>query len=194
VGLGKPLKSILHSRDIPIYLGTDTPLNVRMTAEVADGWLAMHFIPGHMPRYRPLLEEGFAKRTDGMTFEKFEIRGAIANVVIDNDVKAAFQPLKAHAALFVGGMGAKEKNFHKETMINRGYAEAAERIQELYLAGRKAEAEAAVPDEYVDEESLVGPPERIRERWKPWRDSGLTGVTFRKMSDEAIELIAKVAL
>ncbi|ACG78952.1 5,10-methylenetetrahydromethanopterin reductase [Phenylobacterium zucineum HLK1] len=193
IGLGKPLKGILHSGDIPVYLGTDTPLNVRMTAEVADGWLAMHFVPGDLKRYRPLLEEGFARRTDGMTLDRFEIRGAIANVVIADDVKAALQPLKAHVALFVGGMGAKEKNFHKETMVNRGYGEAAERIQELFLAGRKEEAAAAVPDDYLDEESLVGPPERIRERWAAWRDSGLTGITFRKMTDEAIELIAKIA-
>lgn len=193
IGLGKPLKSILHTNpDLPIYLGTDTPLNVRMTAELADGWLCMHFVPGDMKRFRPLLEEGFARRTDGMNFDRFEVRGSIANVVITDNVQEAFEALKPHVALFVGGMGSKGKNFHKDTMVNRGYGEAADRIQELYLAGHKREAEDAVPDEYLDQESLIGPPERIRERWSAWRDSGLTGVTFRKMSDEAIELMASV--
>jgi F420-dependent oxidoreductase-like protein len=188
-GLGKPLKSILHGNpDIPVMLGTATPGNIRMTAEIADGWLSMHLVPGSLKHYLPILQEGFAKRIDGKTLKDFEIRASVG-VKITNDVKEAIKLAKPHVALYVGGMGAKDKNFHKDTMIRRGYPEAAERIQELFLAGRKEEAAAAVPDEYVDEEGLMGPPERIKERWSRWRDSGLTMVSLSNPSDEAVELI-----
>jgi F420-dependent oxidoreductase-like protein len=191
-GLGKPLKTILHPQGIPVLLGTDTPLNVRMTAEVADGWLAMHVTPSTMAQARSMVGEGIAKRTDGMTMEKFEIHGTVG-VKVNDDVKAALQEPEAQIALYAGGMGAKTKNFHKEAMIKRGYAEAAERIQELFLAGRKDEATAAVPDDYVDEEWLVGPPARIQERFKPWRDSGLSTLKIRTASPEVLEIIAAVA-
>ncbi|MEK7877823.1 MAG: LLM class flavin-dependent oxidoreductase, partial [Pseudomonadota bacterium] len=105
-----------------------------------------------------------AKRSDGRTLKDFDIH-AWTSVVISNDVKAAIGAGKPRVALYVGGMGAKDKNYHKDSMIRRGYPEAAERIQELFLAGRKDEAAAAVPDEFVDEQSLIGPPERILERW-----------------------------
>ncbi|MGE5566102.1 MAG: LLM class F420-dependent oxidoreductase [Parcubacteria group bacterium] len=192
VGLGKPLKSILHSPDIPVYLGSGTDLNVRMTGEIADGWLGFHVVPSTVKRYRALLEEGIAKRKDGKRIEDFEIHGAVG-VKINDDVKAALQEPKPHIALYAGGMGAKEKNFHKEAMVQRGYGEAAERIQELFLAGRKEEAAAAVPDEYVDEEWLVGPKARIKERFKAWRDSGITALTVRRSNAEALEVVAEAA-
>ncbi|ACG78954.1 5,10-methylenetetrahydromethanopterin reductase [Phenylobacterium zucineum HLK1] len=192
IGLGKPLKGILHSGDIPVYLGTDTPLNVRMTGEVADGWLGFHLVPSMVKPYRALLEEGLARRSDGRRIEDFDIQGAVG-VKVNPDVKAALQEPKPHIALYAGGMGAKDKNFHKEAMVKRGYGEAAERIQELFLAGRKEEAAAAVPDDYVDEEWLVGPPERIRERFKLWRDSGITTLTIRRSPAEVLELIADAA-
>jgi hypothetical protein len=104
------------------------------------------------------------------------------------------QEPKAHIALYAGGMGAKAMNFHKEAMVKRGYGEAADRIQELFLAGRRAEAAAAVPDEYVDEEWLIGPPERIRARFKPWRDSGVTTVTLRMNTPEILKMMADIAI
>jgi F420-dependent oxidoreductase-like protein len=191
-GLGKPLKSILHAMDIPIVLGTDTPINVRMTAEVADGWLTQHFVPGDMAHWQPILEEGIAKRTDGKKLKDLEIRGN-AFVRINNDVQSALNAFKPGIALYTGGMGAKGKNFHKDAMIRHGYKDAAERIQELFLAGRKYEAAAAVPDDYVDNEALVGPPERIKERWKRWLDSGVTSMAILSPDDEAMELMAKIA-
>ncbi|MBV1688934.1 LLM class F420-dependent oxidoreductase [Novosphingobium sp. G106] len=193
-GLGKPLKSILHGNpNIPVYLGTQTPLNIRMTAEVADGWLPMGFVPSDMPRYRPLLEEGLARRKDGKAMADFDIHGSVG-VRITDDVAAALKELKPGVALYVGGMGAQEKNFHREAMIERGYPEAAMRIQELFLSGRKEEAADAVPDEYVDMSALVGPPDRIRERWKAWADSGLTALTLNRANEDVVELIAKIAL
>ena len=193
-GLGKPLKSILHGNPaIPILLGTSTPGNVRMTAEVADGWLSMTWSPDGMKQYRTILEEGLARRKDGLTLSKFEIQGSMS-VTVTNDVRKALDAIKPGIALYVGGMGAKDKNFHKDNMAAAGYADAADRIQELFLAGRKDEAAAAVPDEFVDGKQLVGPPERIREKWQGWADSGATGLVLNRPTLETVELMAKLAL
>jgi len=194
LGLGKPLKSILHGNpDIPVYLGTSSELNVAMTAEVADGWLLMHFAPGDLAQHRPVLERGMARRRDGMTMEKF-VTHAVLQVSIDDDVGAAIRAAKPGIALYVGGMGAKEMNFHKDAMVRRGYAEAADRIQELWLAGRKEEAADAVPDEYVDSQQLVGPPARIMQRWPAWRDSGLTSLHITRATPQVVELFGRHAL
>jgi hypothetical protein len=119
------------------------------------------------------------------------------HVEIDGDVKAALARLKPEVALYVGGMGHRDKNFHKDIMVRRGYKAEAERIQELFLAHRKAEAAAAVPDDWVDAKSLVGPPERIKQRYKAWADSGLTGLSIRyrgpKPNPQVIEVMAEAA-
>ncbi len=114
-------------------------------------------------------------------------------MVLTDDVRAGLQTLKPRVALYVGGMGHRDKNFHTQAMTANGYGEAAERIQELYLAGRKAEAVAAVPDDFIDEGALVGPRDRIRERFRAWADSGATGLTVATQQDEAIELMADLA-
>jgi F420-dependent oxidoreductase-like protein len=192
IGLGKPLKNIMHpDPNMPIWLGTDTPLNVRMTGEIADGWQGFHLTPQVAPEYLALLAEGMAKRTDGMTMDKFEIKATVG-VRVTEDVKAALQLPKPHIALYAGGMGAKDMNFHKDAMVKRGYGEAAERIQELFLAGRREEAALAVPDEYVDEEWLVGSPERIKERFKPWRDSGITLLNMRIANPDVMAMMARM--
>jgi hypothetical protein len=108
-------------------------------------------------------------------------------------VKAALDRLKPEVALYVGGMGHKDKNFHKDQMIRRGFADAADRIQELYLAHRKEEAIAAVPDDWVDMKSLVGPADRIRQRFRAWEESGATSLTVRSRQPEAIEIMAQAA-
>lgn len=192
-GLGKPLKSILHMRpSIPIFLATSGDAMVRLTAEIADGWLPLGLVPGSLPDYMPLLEEGFRRAGGGKSIKDLEIQGSV-HVIVDNDVKAALQKLKPEVALYVGGMGARSKNFHKDVMIRRGFADAADRIQELYLAGAKAEAAAAVPDDWVDLKSLVGPPERIALRYKAWAESGITGLNVRSKQPAAIEAMAKAA-
>jgi F420-dependent oxidoreductase-like protein len=188
-GLGKPLKSILRGNpDIPVYIGASTNPNIRLSAEIADGWLAMHLAPNSVKDYLPIIEQGIAKRTDGKTRKDFVLRGTLG-VYLNSDVQQALAAMKPAVALYTGGMGAKDKNFHKDSMIKRGFADAAERIQELYLAGRKEEAAAAVPDEYIDDENLIGPPERIRERWKPWLDSGLSMITFLQPNAETLEIL-----
>jgi F420-dependent oxidoreductase-like protein len=190
-GLGKPLKSVLHTDpNTPIYLGTGTPANVKLTAELADGWLPMGYNPETRAVYRAWLEEGLARA--GRKWGDLAIQAGV-QVNVTNDVKAALDAQKPFTALYVGGMGAKTKNFHKEMMKRRGYPEAAERIQELFLAGRREEAIAAVPDEYVDQAALIGPPGRIRERFQAWRDLGVDGLTLHAEQDEALELIAKLA-
>jgi F420-dependent oxidoreductase-like protein len=190
-GVGKPLKSILHMNpDIPIYLATSNESTVKLTAEIADGWLPMGFVPGCMAEYGPWLEAGFRKA--GKTSKSFEIQASV-HVEVANDVKTALAKLKPEVALYVGGMGHADKNFHKDQMIRRGFADAANRIQELYLAHRKDEAIAAVPDEWVDMKSLVGPPARIRERFRAWEESGATSLTVRSRQPEAIEVMAQAA-
>jgi F420-dependent oxidoreductase-like protein len=193
LGIGKPLKSILHMNpDIPIYLATGNESTVKLTAEIADGWLPMGFMPGAMDEYRPWLEEGFRRAGNGKTMKDFAITASV-HVEVENDVKAALARLKPEVALYVGGMGHKDKNFHNDIMVRRGFGDAAKRIQELYLAHRKDEAIAAVPDEWVDMKSLVGPAPRIRERYRAWEDCGADTISVRSRQPEAIEVMAQAA-
>ena len=192
VGLGKPLKSILHMNNIPIYLATGNESTVKLTAEIADGWLPMGFVPGAMAEYRPWLEEGFKRAGNGKSFKDFNIATNV-HVEVGNDVKASLAKLKPEVALYVGGMGHKTKNFHNDQLVRRGFGDAAKRIQELYLGGAKDEAIAAVPDEWVDLKSLVGPPERIKQRFRAWEDSGTDTINVRSRQLEAIEIMAQAA-
>ena len=193
MGIGKPLKSILHMNpDLPIYLATGTETMVKLTAEIADGWLPMGFMPGAMEEYRPWLEEGFRRAGDGKSLKNFSVVASV-HVQVDDDVKGALAKLKPEVALYVGGMGHKTKNFHNDIMVRRGFGDAARRIQELYLANRKDEAIAAVPDEWVDMKSLVGPPARIRERYRAWEDCGADTISVRSRQPEAIEVMAQAA-
>jgi F420-dependent oxidoreductase-like protein len=193
MGVGKPLKSILHMNPhIPIYLATGNESTVKLTAEIADGWVPMGFFPGSMDVYRPWLEEGFRRAGNGKSLKDLEIQASV-HVEVNDDVKGALAKLKPEVALYVGGMGHRDKNFHKDIMVRYGFGDAASRIQELYLAHRKEEATAAVPDEWVDLKSLVGPPARIKERFRAWEGSGASGVTVRSRQPEAIEVMAKAA-
>jgi F420-dependent oxidoreductase-like protein len=190
MGIGKPLKSILHMNpDIPIFLGTGMESTVRLTAEIADGWLPLGYVPESAHHYQDWISQGLEKA--GKEASAFE-RQAMTQVQVTGDVRGALDRLKPGIALYVGGMGHKSKNFHKEMMIRRGYGEAADRIQELFLAKRKDEAIAAVPDEFVDEGALIGPRERIAERFKAWETAGITGLTITGNA-EAIATMAEIA-
>jgi F420-dependent oxidoreductase-like protein len=189
-GLGKPLKSILHGRQLPVYLATMGPINIRNTAELADGWLPIWFSPKRMDLFRPSLEEGFRRAGNGKSYKDFDI--AAGCTVAIGDVKSLLAMQKPNLALYMGGMGAKEKNFHNEMAIKYGYADAAAKIQELYLSGRKQEATEAVPDELVDEMSLVGPVARIKERYRPWEDAGVTTLMVQSRQREALTLMADI--
>ena len=190
MGVGKPLKSILHMNpDIPIWLGTGMESTVKLTAEIADGWLPLGLVPENYKLYEPWIQEGL--RRAGKDASQFEAQSGAA-VIVTDDVKSALGRLKPNVALYVGGMGHKSKNFHKEMMIRRGFGDAAERIQELYLAKRKDEATDAVPDEFVDQGALVGDRERIQKRFRDWEESGITGLTING-NEEALRLMAEVA-
>jgi alkanesulfonate monooxygenase SsuD/methylene tetrahydromethanopterin reductase-like flavin-dependent oxidoreductase (luciferase family) len=193
MGIGKPLKSILHMNpDIPIWLGTGTEANVKLTAEIADGWFPLSFVPGMMDVYRPWLEEGCRRAGNGKSIDDLEIQTGVT-VQVTDDVGSALGRMKPGIALYVGGMGHKNKNFHNDMMVRRGYGDAAARIQELYLAGRKQEAMDAVPDEYCDAGALIGPEQRIRDRYREWEGSGVTGLTVFSSNDDGIDLMADLA-
>ncbi len=193
LGIGKPLMSIMHmNRDLPIWMGSGSEATVKLTAELCDGWLPMHFVPGRMEQFRPWIEEGFRRAGNGKSWSDLEIFGG-GPVYITDDVKAALDRVKPGIALYTGGMGHKDLNFHNQHMVQRGYPEVAERVQELFLAGRKQEAADAIPDEYVDEAGLYGSVKRIEERWPAWADSGITGFRVQTDQEEAVELMADLA-
>jgi F420-dependent oxidoreductase-like protein len=194
-GLGKPLKLIIHPlrSNIPIYLAAVGPKNVALAAEVANGWLPIFFSPERIGVYREWLDEGFAKAGGGKDLTMFDI-APTATIVMGDDVAACRNTIKPHLALYIGGMGAREKNFYFNIACRYGYEEAAHKIQDLYLAGKKMEAIAAVPDELVDEVALCGPRERIAERLAAWKTSGITTLICGASDIKTLRVMAELAL
>jgi F420-dependent oxidoreductase-like protein len=174
-GLGKPLKSSIHPlrEDIPIFLGAEGPKNVALCAELCDGWLAMLMSPTHPDLYGEALQEGFSRPGARRKPDEFEVAATVPFIVSD-DVDGAIDALRPFYALYLGGMGAKGTNFHANVAIRMGYGREVEEIQEHYLGGRKDQAAAAVPRKLIEELSLVGPPEKIRDDLAKWRESIVT--------------------
>ncbi len=174
-GLGKPLKSSIHPlrEDIPIFLGAEGPKNIAMCAELCDGWLAMLFSPEHEDLYRGPLQEGFAREGARHTPEDFEVAATVPLIVSD-DLDAAIDALRPFYALYFGGMGAKGANFHANVPIRMGYEKEILEIQDLYLEGRKDDAAARIPSKLIEQLSLVGPREKIRDDLERWRESIVT--------------------
>ena len=192
-GLGKPLRIIVHPprAEVPIYLAAIGPKNVALAAEIADGWLPIFFSPERFAEtHRPMLEEGFARR--GGRPEGWDLAAHVP-VVMTDDVAAGRDFLKPLLALYVGGMGSKGKNFYIRLAERYGYADAAARIQDLYLAGRKNEAIAAVPDALVDEVALVGDRARIADRVAAFRECGVGTLILQARQPEALRLLAELA-
>jgi F420-dependent oxidoreductase-like protein len=184
-GLGKPLKMMMRPlrADIPIYLAAIGPKNVALAAEIADGWLPIFVDP---QRFGDAFGPSIANARDG-----FEV-AATVSVLVGDDVAALRDALKPYIALYVGGMGAKGKNFYNALVRRYGWDDAAETIQELYLGGKQREAIAAVPDELVDALALVGPKERIRERLEAWRATPVTTLIVGSPQPEALEVMAEL--
>jgi F420-dependent oxidoreductase-like protein len=193
-GLGKPLKSILHGRaDMKIYTAAITPKGLACSGEVADGVFPVWMDPDKPETLVPYIEEGFAKRDGAKSRGDFDIAPFVTCVVGD-DIDNCRMPVKGMLALYIGGMGARGKNFYTDYAARLGYEEAALKIQDLYLDGKKAEAMAAVPDELADSVSLVGTRERIAERIEAWKKSPATTLLLGAQQPEAIQLLAELVL
>jgi F420-dependent oxidoreductase-like protein len=171
-GLGKPLKASIHPlrQDIPIYLAAEGPKNIALAGELCDGWLPLFYSPHHDGFYRDALSEGLGRPGARRTAEEFEVAATVPLIVTDS-VEAVADLLRPMYALYFGGMGSQSANFHADVAIRMGYEAEVAKIQELYLAGHKAEAAAAVPTALVEQLSLIGPREKIRDELDAWRES-----------------------
>jgi F420-dependent oxidoreductase-like protein len=194
-GLGKPLKSIIHGRaDLPIYLAAIGPKNVELAAEIADGWLPIFFSPQHFSAvFQEIVEAGFAKAQPGKSLAGFDIAPSVP-VALGPDVNACRNAIKPHLALYIGGMGAKGKNFYYDLVSRYGYDGAADTIQTLFLQGKKLEAAMAVPDALVDDVALCGPKERIAERLSLWRNSPITTLNLMTTDLTTVRTLAELVL
>jgi F420-dependent oxidoreductase-like protein len=193
-GLGRPMQSILHADEqLRIYTAAVTPAGLTTAAEIADGVFPIWMDPERFDLIGPHLAAGFAKRAGGQSPGGFDVAPFVP-VVLGDDLDACRVPVRAHLALYIGGMGPRQKNFYTEYAQRMGYASEAAQIQTLYLAGRKDEAAAAVPDRLVDAIALVGPAGRIRERLSVWKAAGARGeigsMLVAQASVEALRLIA----
>ena len=185
-GMGKPLKSLAHPlrADLPIFLGAEGPKNVALAAEICDGWLPLYYSPFRQDVYA----ESLAGAKPG-----FQVMAG-ASIVITDDVEPALAAIKTGLAFYVGGMGSKKRNFHKELLARMGFEAEAEKIQELFMQGDRAAAVAAVPDQFADEVALIGPRERIRDRLQAWRDSPVTHLLVSAKHPESLDEIAELVL
>ena len=173
-GPGKALKLTIApvQERIPIYIAAIGPRNTTLAAEIADGWIPTMFSPEHVSEFRPLLEAGFARAGAGKSSADFDV-APMVNVCVTDDRAAARDALRPMLALYVGGMGSRERNFYNDLVGRYGFEDAAREVQELYLEGRKEEAAAALPDALIDALSLCGPPDVVRERLAVFRASGV---------------------
>lgn len=186
-GPGKALRlTIRPAHDIPIYLAAVGPKNLELAGEIADGWHAIFFSPEHAQQILAPLRAGLQRRpastasTDGTV--PFDVVASVP-VSLDDDLERAADAVRPYCALYIGGMGSREKNFYNQLARRMGFAEAADRIQELYLAGRPRDAAAAVPFELVDSTALIGPAARVRERLERYRTAGVSTVSIAPLGD-----------
>ncbi|MCB8934074.1 MAG: LLM class F420-dependent oxidoreductase [Anaerolineae bacterium] len=190
-GLGKPLKSTLVAdANIPIYLAAIGPKNVELAAEIADGWLPIFFAPERYEAvFRPHVEAGLAKA--GKSMDSFDIAPTVS-VVINDNLDIAYNMLRPMLALYIGGMGARGKNFYNDLAGRYGFEDAAAEIQNLYLSGDKGAAMARVPAELIDAVALVGPRERVRERLAIWRGSPVTTLNMTVFDSETLRTVVEL--
>jgi F420-dependent oxidoreductase-like protein len=186
-GLGKALKPIVHPlrADIPIMLGAEGPKNVALAAEICDGWLPIFYSPRLAGMYNEWLDEGFARPGARRSREDFEIC-ATAQVVVTDDRAAIMEMIKPHLALYMGGMGAEDTNFHADVYRRMGYAEVVDDVTTLFRTGCKDEAAKAVPDELVDDSAIVGDVDYVRKQIAAWEAAGVTMMVIGARSVEQI--------
>ena len=195
LGLGKPLRSIVHPlrADVPIILGAEGPKNVALAAEIADGWFPIFYSPQHEALYIDSLREGWGRPGARRGPDDFEILPTVT-VIVDDDVDRAADRVRPSLALYVGGMGAREMNFHFDVFCRLGFEAEATKIQDLYLAGRKDEATAAGPREMVEAIALIGPREKIRDDLDVWRASRVTTMLVGAHDPTVMRLLAELVL
>ena len=182
MGLGKPLKPIVHPlrNEIPIFLGAEGPKNIALSTEICDGWIPLF--------YNPYDESVYEQSLTNMPPD-FQI-AQMVQVNICDDVTAGLQGFKYHMSFYVGGMGAKSTNFHKDLFVRMGYEEEAERIQQLFMDGARDAAAQVIPDELADAMTLTGPKDRIKERLQAWRDSKVTTLLVATTDKQQLRDIA----
>jgi len=193
-GLGKPLKFMnrMHRQDIPIVVASIGPKNVQLTAELANGWQPIHFVPDRFTQvWGESLEAGKAKRSPDLPPLDI-IAGGVVALGDGPHVAEAREDARGHIAFYVGGMGAKSKNFYNDLFRRYGWEEEAEKIQDLFLSGKRAEATAAVPDEYLDLSMLCGDEGHVRERLQVYKDVGVTHLNISPTGENPLETIEKV--
>lgn len=179
-GLGKALKPTVHPlrAEIPIYLAAEGPRNVALSAEICDGWLPLFFSPKSDGFYRAALEEGFARPGARRSVADFEVAASVP-VIVHDDVEAAADLIRPSLALYIGGMGAKSVNFHHDVFARMGYEDVADKVQDLYLAGHKKEATAAIPTSLIEDTSLIGPAAKIRDELAAWEETVVSTILLR---------------
>ena len=197
-GLGKPLKSIMHGDpSMKIYTAAITPAGLRVSGEMADGGFPIYMDPTRFDILEEPLNEGFSRAGGGKSLADYKVSPFVA-VEVGDDIEACRAPVKREMALYIGGMGARDKNFYNDLCKRLGYEEAAVKIQDLYLDGKKMEAAAAVPDDLVDAVHLIGPKDRIKDRLEAWREAGAKGwvdtINVASPQPEALELLAEELL
>ena len=201
-GLGKPLKSILHGRkDLPIYTASISPNGVACSAEVADGLIPVWMIPERMDLFQPDLDKGFSRANEergkrglpSKSLANFDI-APFVTCILGDDLEKCRMPVKGMLALYIGGMGARGKNFYNDYAKRLGYEAEARKIQDLYLSGKKAEAMAAVPNQLADAIALLGPKERIRDRIQAWKAHQVPTLLIGSGQPEALRLLAELCL
>jgi F420-dependent oxidoreductase-like protein len=180
-GLGKPLRSILHGRaDIPIVTATISPKAIELAAEVADGFIPIWTAPSGIENFKPALDKGFAKAGPGKKREGFEIMPFV-NAIVHDDVAKCRDIVRPFIALYVGGMGARDKNFYNDHVSRQGWPDAAKKIQDLYLGGQKNDAVAAVPDDLCD-------------RLAAWKEAPATTLILQGPNKKTLETMAELCL
>jgi F420-dependent oxidoreductase-like protein len=196
-GPGKALKLTIApvQERIPIYLAAIGPKNTTLAAEIADGYMPFLFSPEHVDHVRPLLEEGFARAGDGKGFADFDIAPNVSAFVSD-DLESARDVMRPFLALYVGGMGSREKNFYNQIVSRYGFEDAAREVQDLYLEGRKDEAAAKLPGELIDLVTLCGPEDRVRDRLASLEAAGVGTLVISPMAwtfEDRLQQLRRVA-
>ena len=191
-GLGKPLRSILHGRaDIPIVTATISPKGVQTAAEVADGFMPIWSSPSGLATFDEQIRTGLQKAGGGKSAENFEIMPMV-NAVVHDDPAACREFFRPAIALYVGGMGARNKNFYNTFVSRQGWPDAAKKVQDLYLDGKKKEATAEVPDDLVDALCLIGPKESLRDQLAEWKESSATTLVLQGPNRETLDALAEI--